>query len=301
MTGADNSALAGLRNQADRPPGRDPARETNSARAGTDGRIREAAMRGMTLAVIGVAAAVLLAIAVFMRSGDDGAATSARDVGTAPRPRLGAAGSANSGGSDSRSSRVEDRLGQLRADYEKRDATDKKPVAGQREVPTVSAKAAKMRENAEKALAADDDGDDPDDVAEARDTLHNNQDPDERIGAIMLLTGNEGPESMQLLMETLDDPDPEVRLAAVEALGDRDEELSPGLLVKPLRDPDAEVRFEAVSVLGDMEDPDALALVKQAENDPDEDVSALAKGILEFEEDDNTNTANAASQQPAKK
>ena len=112
-----------------------------------------------------------------------------------------------------------------------------------------------------------------------------------------MLTGDEGPESMRLLMETLDDPDAEVRLSAVEALGDRVEELTPGLLAKPLSDPDAEVRFEAVSVLGDMEDPEALQLVKNALQDPDEDVRALAEGIMDFS-DDNTNTAaaNAAPQ-----
>ena len=255
-------------------------------------------MRGMTLAVIGAAVAVLVAIAVLMRGGDE-TQSPASGVGVSARPRTG--GGTSAGGpadpaADSHSARVEDRLGQLRAEYDKRKLEDTKPAVGQREAPTASAKAAKMRERAEKELAADVEADDPEEIAEARDTLHNNQDPDERIGAIMLLTGDEGPESMQLLMETLDDPDPEVRLAAVEALGDRVEELTPGLLVKPLRDPDAEVRFEAVSVLGDMEDPEALALVKEAENDPDDDVSTLAKGIGEFADDEDTGTANAAQQ-----
>ena len=256
-------------------------------------------MRGVTLAIIGAAVAVLLAIAVFMRGGDETPAPSA-DIGVAPRPRAGTGPAANGGADakagDPRNPRVEDRLGQLRADYEKRQADDN-PVAGRREAPTASMKAEKMRERAEKDLAVDDSDDDPEELAEARDTLQNNQDPDERIGAILMLTGDEGPESMRLLMETLDDPDAEVRLSAVEALGDREEELSPGLLAKPLADPDAEVRFEAVSVLGDMEDPEALQLVKNALQDPDEDVRALAEGIMDFAAD-NTDTAaaNAAPQ-----
>lgn len=256
-------------------------------------------MRGVTLTVIGAAVVVLLAIAVLMHGGDE-AETPAGDVGVAARPRFGGANTgAAANPADARSARVEDRLGQLRADYDKRQIDDGKPAVGQREAPNASMKADKMRERAEKELAADEDGDDPEEIAEARDTLLNNQDPDERIGAIMLLTGDEGPESMQLLMETLDDPDAEVRLAAVEALGDRVEELSPGLLVKPLRDPDPEVRFEALSVVGDMEGPEALQLVKMALQDPDDDVRALAEGIMDFSDDEDTGTANAA-QQPAR-
>ena len=248
-------------------------------------------MRGVTLAVVGAALVVLLAIAVLMRGGDD--TTAETDIGMQPRPRAGAPSSASSGAGaaggagmgDSRSSRVEDRLNQLRADYDKRQAEDN-PAAVQREAPTASLKAEKMRELAERDMAVEESDEDPEEIAEVRDTLQNNQDPDERIGAILMLTGDEGPESMRLLMETMDDPDPEVRLAVVEALGDRVEELSPGLLAKPLRDPDAEVRFEAVSVLGDMEDPEALALVKDAMHDPDEDVRALAEGIMDFSDED---------------
>lgn len=247
-------------------------------------------MRGVTLAVVGAAVVVLLGIAVFMRGGDEDT-TSGSDIGVPARPRPGAAGSGAGGSAggagmgDAKSSRVEDRLSQLRADYDKRQAEDN-PSAAQREAPTASLKAEKMRQMAERDQNADDSDEDPEEIAEVRDTLQNNQDPDERIGAILMLTGDEGPESMRLLMETMDDPDPEVRLAVVEALGDRVEELSPGLLAKPLRDPDAEVRFEAVSVLGDMEDPEALALVKDAMQDPDEDVRALAEGIMDFTDED---------------
>jgi len=254
-------------------------------------------MRGMTLAVIGGAVVVLLGIALFMRGGDD-SPTPGTEIGIPARPRPGApntGGMASSAGGDSSNPRVQDRLGQLRADYEARQAGEEKPAAMRREAPTQSMKAEKLRENAERDLAVDDSDDDPEELAEARDTLQNNEDPDERIGAILMLTGDEGPESMRILMESMDDPDPEVRLAVVEALGDRVEELTPGLLAKPLRDPDAEVRFEAVSVLGDMEDPDALQLVKIATQDSDEDVRALAEGIMDFsDEDEPDDTANAA-------
>ncbi len=258
-------------------------------------------MRGMTLGVIGAAVAVLLGIALLMRGGDE-SPTPGADIGVAARPRAGGPANAGSGGAldgASGNGRVQDRLGQLRADYEKRQMEDQ-PVAAKREAPTASKKGQVMRQNAERDLTVDDSDDDPDEIAEARDTLQNNEDPDERIGAILMLTGDEGPESMRILMETLGDPDPEVRLAAVEALGDRVEELTPGLLAKPLSDPDAEVRFEAVSVLGDMEDPDALTMVKGALHDPDEDVRALAEGIMDFSDADGPDeTANAAPQPTA--
>jgi hypothetical protein len=241
-------------------------------------------MRGVTLGVIGAAAAVLLAIVVMMRGGDE---TPPQPVSVAPaaRPRVG--GAAGKAAGEERNARVEDRLGALRAEYERRQAADSPPSVSQREVPTASEKSERMRQNAEDELLAEDGDDDPEELAEARETLFNNQDPDERIGAILMLTGSEGPESMRLLMEAMDDPNAEVRLAVVEALGDRVEELTPGLLSKPLRDADPEVRFEAVSVLGDMEDSsEALDLVKSATEDPDEDVRALAEGIMDFSEDE---------------
>jgi hypothetical protein len=259
-------------------------------------------MRGVTLAIIGAAAAVLLVIAIMMRGGDE-STTSQTDIGVPARPRAGTgpAASGDDGRMGSRSARVEDRLSQLRADYDKRQAESENPGAAQREAPTASAKAEKMRERAERDLAVDDSDDDPEEIAEARDTLQNNQDPDERIGAILMLTGDEGPESMRLLMESMDDPDAEVRLAAVEALGDRVEELTPGLLGKALRDEDAEVRFEAISVLGDMEDdPEALEMVKEALKDPDDDNRALAEGIVDFANDE-ADAPNAAPQPTARR
>jgi hypothetical protein len=240
-------------------------------------------MRGVTIAVIGGAAVVLLAIMLFMGGGDEAPAPGqATKLSPDARSRSGAAPAG-----DSRSSRVEDRLGTLRAEYERRQA-ESAPAASQREVPTASQKSERMRQAAEEQVVAEEESDDdPEEIAEARETLFNNEDPDERIGAILMLTGSEGPESMRLLMEAMDDPDAEVRLAVVEALGDRVEEISPGLLDKPLRDPDPEVRFEAVSVLGDMENnSEALELVRSATEDPDEDVKALAEGIMDFTEDE---------------
>lgn len=248
-------------------------------------------MRGMTLGVIGGAVAVLLVIAFLMQGGDE--PEPAREV-PAPRSRTGGGGGAGMAATgEGRSARVEDRLNTLRADYERRQANESAPSASRREVPTASEKSTRLRQQAADRMVADDGDEDTEEVAEARETLFNNQDPDERIGAILMLTGEEGPESMSLLMEALDDPDSEVRLAVVEALGDRVEEISPGLLAKPLRDSDPEVRFEAVSVLGDMEDnPEALELIRRATEDPDEDVSALAKGIMDFSGDDDDAAGN---------
>ena len=65
---------------------------------------------------------------------------------------------------------------------------------------------------------------------ELKQTLLSDPDPDERIGAVLMLTGEEGPESLRMLLDAMDDPDPEVRLAVVEALGDRTEEISPDTL-----------------------------------------------------------------------
>lgn len=246
-------------------------------------------MRGVTLVVVGAAAAVLIAIAVLVRSGDDPVASGGP---AAPAPRLRPAGGAAA--PEERSQRVEERLGTLRAEHERKQA-EAAPAASERQAPTASEKSRQLRSQAEDAMLVEEGDDDPEEIAEARETLLNDEDPDERIGAILMLTGSEGPESMRLLMEAMDDPDAEVRLAVVEALGDRVEELTPGLLVKPLRDPDPEVRFEAVSVLGDMEDNgEALELVRQATEDPDADVSTLAKGILDLsaDEDDAADNGN---------
>ncbi len=243
-------------------------------------------MRGMTIAIIGIAVAVLIGIAVFMHGGNDPA-----PFASAPGAAPGAAGSEPRGsGGSMRSARVEDRLNQLRAEYERRDVNAANPAAREREVPTQPPAMREMVERVEREMEGGED-EDPEELAELRETLFNDPDPDERIGAILLLTGDEGPESMRMLIEAMDDPEAEVRVAVIEALGDRVEDFSPSLLNKPLRDPDPEVRFEAVSVLGDMEHPEALNLVRLALEDPDEDVRALAEGILDFSADDESDDA----------
>jgi HEAT repeat protein len=126
---------------------------------------------------------------------------------------------------------------------------------------------------------------DPDeyqDFDEIKDTLQNDPDPDERIGAILMLTGMEGEPAWRLLADSMQDPDAEVRLAVVEALGDYSEDIQPDILVPALNDADAEVRFEAYGILGDMESDEAMSLVRNGLQDSDEDVRALAEGILDF-------------------
>jgi hypothetical protein len=252
-------------------------------------------MRGVTAAIVGGAVLVLLAVAFFMRGGDVPAAAPEpnRAALGAPRPGSGVAG--GPGGGDAPSARVEDRLGQLRAEYERRQIDLTGPGASKREVPTAAGRTRPMVERQERAIEEGDEEEDQEELAELRETLFNDPDPEERIGAVLMLTGEEGPTSMAMLVEAMGDPDAEVRLAVVEALGDRSEEISPGTLSGPLNDPDPEVRFEAVSILGDLEDPEAQGMVKGALKDPDEDVRALAEGILDFSDDDEPTHAQPAT------
>ena len=71
------------------------------------------------------------------------------------------------------------------------------------------------------------DPDDLEDLEEARNTLLNNPDPDERVGAVLMLTGAEDAQTLSVLTDAMDDPGPEVRLAVVEALGDYSDDLDP--------------------------------------------------------------------------
>jgi HEAT repeat protein len=232
-------------------------------------------MRGMTAAAIAGAAIVLVIGLLFLRSGgtpEPAAAPLVRAQPQAPAKKM------------PRSARVEERLNELRSDaQERRQVEAVNPAPNKRELPTLATGSRDM-----DMAGADDDEDeeDPEEMEELKEILHTNPDPDERIGAVLMLTGEEGPESMRILLETMDDPDPEVRLAVVEALGDRTEELSPGILDSAIRDPDAEVRFEAISILGYMETPEALQMVRASREDPDEDVRALVEGILDFADDD---------------
>jgi len=233
-------------------------------------------MRGLTGAAIAAAAVLLVAGLLYLRSGESASDVTpplVRPQSQAPAKKL------------PRSARVEERLNELRGDPERRQVEAANPAPNKRELPTVPAHA-RVREMDPDDEADDEDAEDPEEMEELKEILHTNPDPDERIGAVLMLTGEEGPESMRILLETMDDPDPEVRLAVVEALGDRTEELSPGTLDSAMRDPDAEVRFEAISILGDIETEEALQMVRAALNDPDEDVRALAEGILDFADDE---------------
>lgn len=125
------------------------------------------------------------------------------------------------------------------------------------------------------------DEDDVIDMRELRELILNDPDPEERVGAIMMLSGNEHPEAISTLVRAMDDVDAEVRLAAVEALGDYSDSIQPDTLERALDDPDPEVRYEAISIIGDMETPAAIEMVRRALDDPDEDVRTLAQEIVE--------------------
>jgi hypothetical protein len=267
-------------------------------------------MRGLTGVLIGGGLLLLIVIALSLRGGSDdpsaapaerarpasGAGAGNLKSAGANRPGSMAGGGSESGSGSSRSARVEDRLGELRADYEKRQLNGSGAVAAnKREVPTAMARQKDMVEKAKQDLEEDESDEDPAELEELRTTLFNDPDPDERIGAILMLTGDEGPESMRMLIEAMDDPDAEVRLAVVEALGDRSEEISPAMLMKALNDSDPEVRFEAYSTLGDMDTPEAKDLLSKGKNDPDEDIRDLIAGIDEFDQDDEDDEAPHAN------
>jgi hypothetical protein len=237
-------------------------------------------MRGLTAAGIAAAVIVVIAAALYLRRGDT--------VSEAPPPQAAAPRAQPKAPKNmERSARVEERLNELRNDFDHKLGSAANPAPNKREVPTVASKHRDM----EASKDQDDlDAEDPDEMNQLKQTLLTNPDPDERIGAVLMLTGEEGPDSLHMLMDAINDPDPEVRLAAVEALGDRAEELSPAALAGPMSDPDAEVRFEAVSILGDMETPEAMQMVRAAKQDPDEDVRALAEGIDDFADDEEDNT-----------
>jgi len=233
-------------------------------------------MRGITAAILAGAAVLLIVGVFYLRSGTP-PSESAPPAPAAPRAQPKAPPK-----DMERSARVEERLNELRNDFDhKQVGNAANPAPNRREVPTMPGKHREMPASDEEA-----DSEDPDEMEQLKQTLLTNPDPEERIGAVLMLTGEEGPDSLHILLESMNDPDAEVRLAVVEALGDRSEELSPGVLGGAMNDSDAEVRFEAVSILGDMETAEAMQMVRSALNDPDEDVRALAEGILDFSDDE---------------
>ena len=204
-------------------------------------------MRGMTAAVVAGVVVVLIAAVMYMRSGNT--------AEPAPQSRQPTPAAARRRSPKNAARGSKKRLTELRDDVDHRQMGSANPPPNKREVPTMSAhkRAAMQDEDTEE------DDEDPQEMEELKHTLLTNPDPEERIGAVLMLTGEEGPESLRMLLDSMDDPDPEVRLAVVEALGDRSEEIGPDTLGPALRDLDAEVRFEAVSILGDMETPGSPA------------------------------------------
>lgn len=229
-------------------------------------------MRASTVALTVVAVIAIGALFLSLR-GDSGDRQDARRL-TAPAERPG---------------KAQNRLDNLRDAYDRRGVDESgQPIKQQaearrpdqpmrREVPTRGVMVA--NEGNIDDLPYDED--DVADVRELRELILNDPDPEERVGAILMLSGNEHPEAVTTLVRALEDVDPEVRLAAVEALGDYEDTIQPDTFERAMDDPDAEVRFEAISIVGDMETPAAYALVRRALDDPDEDVRTLAQDILE--------------------
>ena len=247
-------------------------------------------MRFLTGAIIAGAIALIIAVAVSLQMGP----SEPRYEESAPAPRAAADRAANSGassngpaaagsGNTERSARVQERLRRMAADeggpkVKEMAASKRGQDAKHREVvmPPSAGKEAVQK------YPDDLDPDEYQDFDEIKETLQNDPDPDERIGAILMLTGMEGEPAWRLLADSMQDPDAEVRLAVVEALGDYSEDIQPDILVPALNDADAEVRFEAYGILGDMESDEAMSLVRNGLQDSDEDVRALAEGILDF-------------------
>jgi hypothetical protein len=249
-------------------------------------------MRFLTGAIIAGAIALIIAVAVSLQMGpseptyQEPAPARQAAVDRAAKPASGGGASSNAGASASdkaRSARVQERLNQMRANE---GAHKEKVMAPSNRGQNLPHRDVAMPPGAGKATEQkypdDLDPDEYQDFDEIKDTLQNDPDPDERIGAILMLTGMEGEPAWRLLADSMQDPDAEVRLAVVEALGDYSEDIQPDILVPALNDADAEVRFEAYGILGDMESDEAMSLVRNGLQDSDEDVRALAEGILDF-------------------
>lgn len=251
-------------------------------------------MRFLTAGIIVAAIALVLAVAVFVRIDQPAEVASVHVRGE---------------GQDTarRSDRVEKRLSKMRDDYNRKQGatttgnapSGSRAPAGPR--PPSDSAGVVMKDRSKElprhAVAVPPtaaaemqpegmDSDELEEFEELKTTLLTDPDPEERVGAVLMLTGAEGEAAWRLLADALQDPDAEVRLAVVEALGDYSDDIPPGLLVPALSDADPEVRFEAYGILGDMESAEALNFVRNCFNDPDEDVRSLCEGILEFADDE---------------
>src|SRR5215468_8480041 len=134
-------------------------------------------MRGLSAAVIAGVAVLLIAGALYLRRGTP-------PVETAPPPAPPAAAARPQPKappkSMERSARVEERLSELRNDFDQKQVgAAPNPAPNKREVPTMAG--GRHRE----AEASDDDADaeDPDEMDQLKQTLLTNPDPEERIGA----------------------------------------------------------------------------------------------------------------------
>jgi hypothetical protein len=253
-------------------------------------------MRSLTGVIIAGAIVLIIAVAVSLQMGPAGpqypdASSPPGGAATGREPKLAAKAPASDAGApgpakNRRSARVEERLERLReADRDKVRVftpSTRGQDLPQRELVMPPSAAGDPAQDYPEDL----DDDEREEFDSIKETLLNNPDPDERIGAILMLTGMEGEPAWRLLADSMQDPDAEVRLAVVEALGDYSDDLQPDILAPALNDADAEVRFEAYGILGDMESPEAMALVRSGLQDPDEDVRALAEGILDFSDEE---------------
>jgi hypothetical protein len=273
-------------------------------------------MRGLNGAVIACIVAVLVGVVFYLRGGGSGSeagqvmrpgsGTRVASLPQVPSRRMdrGWRSDGSEGGQEQQRGGVghgyeggSADLGRRRLFSSSGQLAGSNPQPNKRDVPGLDRR--QQAEQDDDGDSEDDDGDaeDPQELEELKQTLFSDPDPDERIGAVLMLTGDEGAESMRMLLEAMDDPDPEVRLAVVEALGDRAEELSPASLRGVVHDPDPEVRYEALSALGDIKTVEARQMVQAAKQDPDEDVRDLAQEILDDQDDDGDAPGDTAPQQ----
>jgi cell pole-organizing protein PopZ len=263
------------------------------------------AMRFLTAAIVAGAIALVAVVAVFVhldQPTEVSVHVQGQDKGQGDGQGQGHADARNgsrqeAAGNGKRSARVQERLDRMHgngdADPHRADAArpanrmaSDSAVASMKNKNKDMARHAVGVPTASAALVPDDmDEDELKEFDELKTTLLTNPDPDERIGAVLMLTGTEGEAAWRLLADAMGDPDGEVRLAVVEALGDYSDDIPASLLTPALNDSDPEVRFEAYGILGDMESEEALTLVRNGMSDPDPEVRELVQGIVEFSDD----------------
>jgi hypothetical protein len=236
-------------------------------------------MRSAAVAVIAGVVILVAVITVVIRVQSPhkiGAGTSPLQP---PRPSRAVGGTDRQQETSTGSEPLQERLSQLREDHAERRRL-RLPTRPELS-PTVGVASRGRRERKLEDFATKEETG----VTALENTLLNDPDPEERVGAAFLLsTTDEDENAYRALLRGLSDPDAEVRLSVIEALEDFDERLTVDAIAPVVNDPDPEVRFEVVSLLGDMETPEALATVREMLQDPDEDVRTLAEGVVELAE-----------------